>query len=102
MAGGDASKIEYWHDAVRGEADAAQFVSAGWKSARPLPSMIRVPGLVHETSMLYMSDNLDEDPHAAVDSLYRPHGCNNVFVTGGAILPTSGSWNRECCVNRSS
>ncbi|KAH9889357.1 hypothetical protein C8Q73DRAFT_653745 [Cubamyces lactineus] len=88
MAGSDASKIEYWHDAAPGEAE-----SAGWQSVRPPPSMIRVPGLVHETSMLYMSDNLEEDPHAAVDSLYRPYKCDNVFVTGGAIFPTSGSWN---------
>ena len=109
MAGSEASKIEYWHDAVPGEADAAssngtnvKFVGAGWKSARPPPSMIRVPGLVHETSMLYMSDDLEKDPHAAVDSLYRPYKCDNVFVTGGAIFPTSGSWNRESSADGSS
>ena len=103
MAGGDASRVEYWHDAVLGKADTtasngtnSRVTSAGWKSARPPPSMIRVPGLVHETSMLYMSDDLEKDPHAAVDSLYRPYKCDNVFVTGGAIFPTAGAWNCKC------
>ena len=57
-------------------------------------SMVRVPGIVHEACSLYMSDNLEEDTHASVDSSYRPRGCDGVYVTGAAIFPTSGSWNR--------
>ena len=90
---GNAQDVEYWHDAEEKE----QFEQglAGWKKERPPPSMIRVPGIVHETSMLYMSDDLTHDPQASVDALYRPRKCDNVYVTGGAIFPTSGSWNRE-------
>ena len=68
---------------------------AGWRKERPPAESVRVPGLVHETSTLYMSDNLNGDPHASVDSLYRPRNCDNVYVTGGALFPTAGSWNRE-------
>jgi hypothetical protein len=105
MAGSTEQKpvsVDYWHDDVEctvplGPLNAATVVmqGAGWKKARPPTSMIRVPGLVHETSTLYVSDDLESDPHAALDSQYRPRGTKGVYVTGGAIFPTSGSWNRE-------
>ena len=33
------------------------------------------------------------DGYSAVGLDYRPHGVVNVFVTGGALFPTAGSWN---------
>ncbi|KIY72082.1 hypothetical protein CYLTODRAFT_368212 [Cylindrobasidium torrendii FP15055 ss-10] len=101
MAGPAASgKIEFWHDAdvVQLPKDydtttVVQLAGAGWQAQRPPASKIRVPGLVHETSTLYMSDDLVADTGASVDSQYRPRGCKNVYVTGGALFPTSGSWN---------
>ncbi|KAI5826665.1 FAD/NAD(P)-binding domain-containing protein [Schizophyllum commune Tattone D] len=100
MAGGKESDVEYWHDAHEVEVPVengkyfrrAQ-AGAGWRKERPPAKSVRVPGLVHETSTLYMSDNLNGDPHASVDSLYRPRNCDNVYVTGGALFPTAGSWN---------
>ncbi|THH32688.1 hypothetical protein EUX98_g1509 [Antrodiella citrinella] len=87
MAGGVSNDIEYWsHSNVPS-------VPPGWSRDQPPQCMIRVPGIVHETATLYMSDDLETDPHASVDSDYRPHSCHNVFVTGGALFPTSGSWN---------
>ena len=101
MAGNHVKQIEYWHDAVvekeshSSTNDILLNVSdAGWKADRPPESMVRVPGIVHEACSLYMSDNLERDPHASVDSKYRPRGCDGVYVTGAAIFPTSGSWNR--------
>ena len=103
MAGPMAQKIEFWHDdevekvPVSSVSEGSISVTpAGWKKTPPPAHMIRVPGLVHETSMLYMSDDIENDKHASVDSLYRPYKCDNVYVTGGAIFPTSGSWNRKC------
>ena len=104
MAGdGREDDIEYWHDAREvevavdnGKQTVRHQEEAGWKHKRPPADMVRVPGLVHETSTLYMSDDLENDPQASVDSLYRPRKCDNVYVTGGALFPTSGSWNREC------
>ncbi|KAK7691523.1 hypothetical protein QCA50_004922 [Cerrena zonata] len=100
MAGDQADSIEYWHDVIverrdkDSQRDAVTIKShPGWKRNKPPADMVRVPGLVHETSTLYMSDNLEKDKNASVDSQYRPRGCDNVFVTGGAIFPTSGSWN---------
>jgi len=84
MAGESAAGIQYWHDGSP---------KGSWKNERPDESAIRVPGIVHETSTLYMSDDLEKDKTASVDSNYRPKGCSNVYVTGGALFPSSGSWN---------
>jgi hypothetical protein len=85
MADDRADALEYWHDS-----------SASWRTERPTEDSIRVPGIVHETSTLYMSDDLEKDEHASVGPQYTPKGCGNVYVTGGALFPSSGSWNREC------
>jgi hypothetical protein len=42
-----------------------------------------------------MSDDLEKDERASVGPQYTPKGCGNVYVTGGALFPSSGSWNRE-------
>lgn len=74
--------VEYWIE------DGA---SAGrWSALRPPQSQIRLNIIVHEASPLWMG----ADPADSVVGLdYRPHGVSNVYLTGGAILPTSGSWN---------
>lgn len=102
MAGDQSKKIEYWHDAVVERKPSTSFQDheivtepAGWKTEKPPREMSRVPGLVHETSTLYMSDYLENDHQASVDTDYRPRGCDNVYVTGGALFPSSGSWNRK-------
>jgi choline dehydrogenase-like flavoprotein len=56
---------------------------------KPILGSRRVPGLVHEGSCLWM----DNDPTSPVDLDYRPRGVTNVYVTGGGLWPTSGSWN---------
>ena len=85
MAGREVDQIEYWHDAtetresISSQHDFKYILGgAGWKKERPPAEMVRVPGLVHETSTLYMSDNLENDPNASVDSSYRPRKCDNV------------------------
>lgn len=105
MAGDSAGEVEFWHDAITETLPGDAFSDtevikepAGWKKEHPPQDMIRVPGVVHETSMLYMSDNLETDKTASVDQNYRPRGCNNVYVTGGALFPSSGSWNRESTI----
>ncbi|KAF8188466.1 hypothetical protein K438DRAFT_1919759 [Mycena galopus ATCC 62051] len=68
-------------------------MQSNWRKERPTEKSIRVPGIVHETSTLYMSDDLEKDPQASVGPQYTPRGCSNVYVTGGALFPSSGSWN---------
>ncbi|XOI98808.1 GMC oxidoreductase [Paenibacillus polymyxa] len=58
-------------------------------AARPDTSEIRVPGLVHEGSTLYIGS----DEEAVVGLDYRPKGVENVYVTGASLWPVSGSWN---------
>lgn len=85
MADSEADKLEFWHDDGTGSGNGI------WKKTRPSTSEIRIPGIVHEASTLYMGPYTD--PHAAVDTSYRPYGCKNVYVTGAGLFPTAGSWN---------
>lgn len=75
-------KVEYWH----GTPDIGQ-----WFSSRPPKSQIRVPGTVHESSTLIIGDKSNGNTSVGLD--YRPHGVENVYVTGGGLWPRSGSWN---------
>ncbi len=75
-----AERIEYWH----GDPDAGT-----WGAARPAIAERRVPGLVHESSSLPIGE--EEDAVVGID--YRLNGVQNVFVTGGSLWPTGGSWN---------
>ena len=82
-AGGPCAELEYWVDDASG--------SGGfWQSERPDRKQIRLNIIVHEASALWVGT----DAATSVVGLdYRPHGVHNVYVTGGALFPTSGSWN---------
>ncbi|MEA5455966.1 GMC oxidoreductase [Sinomonas sp. JGH33] len=75
-----AGRVEYWH----GSPD-----DGSWSSERPGIPERRVPGLVHEGSTLAIGET-NEFP---VDTGYRLRGTENVYVTGGCLWPTGGSWN---------
>ncbi|KAM0418762.1 hypothetical protein ACHAPT_012272 [Fusarium lateritium] len=81
MSGGDESEssIEYWDEAKH-----------GWFKAKPAVDTIRIPGVVHEASTCFVGP---KDAGGSLDDHYRPHGIENVFVTGAALFPTAGSWN---------
>ena len=78
---GGAAGVEYWWS---DDTDPSQ---GTWRSARPERTKIRVPGLVHEGSTLWIG----EDGPVGLD--FRPKGVKNVYVTGGGLWPTGGSWN---------
>ncbi|KAI6755989.1 hypothetical protein HG530_011725 [Fusarium avenaceum] len=81
MAGGNehASDIEWWNEATH-----------SWSKKKPPVDTIRIPGIVHESSTCFMGP---KEIGGSVDELYRPHGIENVHVTGAALFPTAGSWN---------
>jgi choline dehydrogenase-like flavoprotein len=72
--------VEYWH----GEPD-----KGTWEKEHPPIAQRRVGGLVHEGSPLWIG----KDGEGVVGLDYRPNGIENVYVTGGALWPASGSWN---------
>ena len=73
-----SADMEYWVD------------GNGWQSARPTAADIRLPIIVHEASPLWIGT----DAATSVVGLdYRPHGVKNLYVTGGSLFPSSGSWN---------
>ncbi|KAL7932071.1 hypothetical protein V8C35DRAFT_323306 [Trichoderma chlorosporum] len=76
---GDPKVIEYWDDEA-----------SKWVKEKPSTGSVRAPGVVHEGSTAFVGRKQEG---GSLDSLYRPHGIANVFVTGGAAFPTSGSWN---------
>ncbi|WP_205571836.1 GMC oxidoreductase [Arthrobacter celericrescens] len=80
LSPGGASRVEYWH----GDPN-----TGSWAADRPGIPERRVPGLVHESSSLPIGDT--EDAVVGVD--YRLNGVGNVYVSGGSLWPTGGSWN---------
>lgn len=80
-------QLQYWHS--HGGSN------GGWESRRPPTSMIRVPGLVHEASTMW----LGEDRGSPVDLDYRFKGVENVYLTGASLWPTGGSWNPTCAMS---
>ncbi|CAN7711784.1 GMC family oxidoreductase [Pseudoduganella sp. LjRoot289] len=78
LAGGAA--VEYWHEEEQ-----------AWDPTRPAEAQRRRPGLVHEGSALWIG----EQQEGPVGLDYRPHGVDNVYITGGALWPAAGSWNPE-------
>ncbi|KAI8184532.1 hypothetical protein K4K51_012414 [Colletotrichum sp. SAR 10_75] len=77
--------LEYWH------IDEHEPNKGSWKPAHPKQSEIRIPGIVHETSTAFMGS--DPSDGSSVGPKYNVHGVPNVYVTGGALFPTAGSWN---------
>jgi hypothetical protein len=75
-----SQNVEYWH----GEPD-----KGTWEKEHPPIAQRRVGGLVHEGSTLWIG----KDDEGVVGLDYRPNGVENVYVTGGALWPASGSWN---------
>ncbi|RSK43176.1 GMC oxidoreductase [Hymenobacter rigui] len=75
-----SERVEYWHGTP---------TQGSWRAHRPAQSQRRVGGLVHEGSPLWIG----EGSEGVVGLDYRPHGIENVYVTGGALWPASGSWN---------
>ncbi|GAB3834564.1 hypothetical protein GCM10027610_030430 [Dactylosporangium cerinum] len=72
---GDA-ETEYWSHADQAWVD-------------EVPADRRMPFAVHETGTLWMGGR----PDAVTDLDGRLHDADNVYVTGGALFPTRGSWN---------
>jgi len=85
MAGDNKDKLDYWHGDT-----------SSWTKEKPGESAFMMAGLCHESSTLYMSDDLASDEHASVDPTYKVFGTGNVYATGSAIFPAAGSWNRAC------
>lgn len=77
-------KLEYWHS------------DGTWKKDQPPKDQIRVPGLVHEASTMWIGN--DQDQQSPVDLDYRFRGVENVYLTGGALWPTGASWNPTCAM----
>lgn len=80
---GKGQEIEWWHQPKPADKPGV------WERSRPGVETIRMEGIVHEASTLPMGD----DRNCCVDSNYKVKGVSNVYVTGGALFPTSGSWN---------
>ncbi|MBC5839041.1 GMC oxidoreductase [Flavobacterium muglaense] len=75
-----SNRVEYWH----GDPN-----EGAWHKEQPSKLKRRVGGLVHEGSSLWIGKGNE----GVVGLDYRPNGVENVYVTGGALWPASGSWN---------
>ena len=77
---GGNKPVEYWWDDPK-----------GWCNRKPPVHQRHVAGTIHESSTLIIGKQDDEKSSVGLD--YRPHGVENVYVTGGGLWPRSGSWN---------
>ena len=64
-----------------------------WKTDRPPNGQIRSKNLVHPASTMWIGEDASSSP---VNLHYQFRGVENVFLTGGALWPTGGSWNPTC------
>ena len=78
----DPCRMEFWHSSTK-----------SWQKGHPPVSEIRRDVLVHPASTMWIGDDQSSSP---VDLNYRFRGIENVYLTGGALWPNSGSWNPTC------
>jgi len=76
-------KIDYW---IRATPDGDNW---RWTEEKPNTQERRKNVAVHESSTMYIG----KEDNAPVDLDYKLRGTTNVYVTGGALWPTGGSWN---------
>ena len=76
----NSDDLEYWHA-----------TNKTWRKDAPTSEQIRKKFLVHDASTMWIGDS--EDTEAPVGLDYRLRGVDNVYITGGALWPTGGSWN---------
>ncbi|PPQ68722.1 hypothetical protein CVT26_003628 [Gymnopilus dilepis] len=84
---GKGHGIEWWHQPQ--PKDGSDLPPGVWKKELPGQDTIRMPGIVHEASLI----PLGKGNECPVDENYKIKGVSNVYVTGAALFPTSGSWN---------
>lgn len=73
----NGSGVEYWSN-------------NSYRDTRPEVGNRRVDGMVHEASTMWIDKNEKE---GVVGTDYRPIGVENVYITGGSLWPSGGSWN---------
>lgn len=76
----DRNDLEYWHES-----------NETWQKETPPLDQIRKTTLVHDASTMWIGSS--EDVQAPVGPDYRLKGVDNVYITGGSLWPTGGSWN---------
>jgi choline dehydrogenase-like flavoprotein len=72
--------LEYWHESDK-----------SWRKDAPPLEQIRNTFLVHDASTMWIGITGDTEAPVGLD--YRLQGVENVYITGGALWPTGGSWN---------
>ncbi len=78
-----SNKIEYWNS-----------VANCWEKTHPSSDLLKRESLVHPASTMWIGN----DRSSPVDLDYKVRGVDNVYVTGGALWPTAGSWNPTCAM----
>jgi hypothetical protein len=104
---GNGTGLDYWNvdrgswEVVRGTDNTPNAANMVKRVANGVYTN-RVEPLFHEASSLYMTENFQalvaHEAQPSIDKTYRPFGLHhrgNVYVTGAALFPRAGSWNRE-------
>lgn len=75
LMAGEGNKVEWWHQPQNSDGSS---LPGGWKDELPDQKSIRLPGVVHEASIL----RLGSGNNCPVDEDYRVKGVGNVVSLG--------------------
>lgn len=73
-----------------GKAGVEYWIKDGYEKEQPKKKNIRVDSMVHEASTMWIDETVEQ---GVVGTDYRPIGVKNVYITGGSLWPSGGSWN---------
>lgn len=72
------------------QAEYLQADNATWSTQKPGTHTMRDYNLIHEAGVMWMGKTAND---SVTDSYGKMHETDNLYVLGGALFPTCGSWN---------
>lgn len=75
---------------VKGKRGVEYWIENGYEKKQPLMKNRRVDSMVHEASAMWIDETAGK---GVVGTDYKPIGVENVYITGGSLWPSGGSWN---------
>lgn len=89
----EVDRVIYQVADVMGNGTKAEYLQSDnktWSSQKPDMANIRDYNLIHEAGVMWMGNSAKD---SVTDSYGKMHETDNLYVLGGAIFPTCGSWN---------
>lgn len=89
----EVDKVIYQVSDVMGGGNKAEYLQSdnnSWSTKKPDTAFMRDYNLIHEAGVMWMGNSAKD---SVTDSYGKMHETDNLYVLGGALFPTCGSWN---------